>query len=347
MDIQSKKVQVKNEEWNEYTLTNDNGMIVSILNYGGIITEIQVPDRHGEFENVVLAFENYEDYLANPGFLGALTGRVAGRIENAQFEVDGETYQLTQNEGKHHLHGGDNAFHNAVWNVEPFTKGAEIGLTLTYHSEDGHNGYPGNLQMEVTYTLNNDNELSITYEGESDKKTVLTATNHSYFNLSGNLKSDIQEHVITLDSSKFVELDEELIPTGKILDVDGTTFDFREGRQMKDGTVADYKQNLVANHGYDHYFLFDHSKPESVIVQDEKSGRQVTVSTEQPGFVMYTANNLNEGLALKGGTSKKYLGICLETQSSPASIHHNGFPSVWLDKGEKYSKKTTFTFGTY
>src|SRR5699024_9808096 len=137
------------------------------------------------------------------------------------------------------------------------------------------------------------------------KKTVLTATNHSYFNLSGNLKSDIQEHVITLDSSKFVELDEELIPTGKILDVDGTTFDFREGRQMKDGRVADYKQNLVANHGYDHYFLFDHSKPESVIVQDEKSGRQVTVSTEQPGFVMYTANNLNEGLALKGGTSKK------------------------------------------
>lgn len=347
MDIQTKKVQVKNHEWQEYTLSNDKGMKVSILDFGGIITEIQAPDQEGNFENVVLAFKNYEDYLENPGFLGALTGRVAGRIENAQFDVEGVTYNLTKNEGNHHLHGGNEGFHNALWNVEPFQKADEVGLTLTYSSPDGHNGYPGKLDMEVVYSLNNKNELSITYEGESDKKTVLTATNHSYFNLSGNLKSDVLEHVITLDSSKFVELDDELIPTGEIIDVEGTTFDFRNGRPIKDGKRSNYKQNLVANHGYDHYFIFDHSKPESITVRDNNSGRELVVSTEQPGFVMYTANNLGEGMALKEGTSKKYLGVCLETQASPASIHHEGFPSVWLDKGERYSKKTTFSFNTF
>ncbi|GAE92252.1 aldose 1-epimerase [Gracilibacillus boraciitolerans JCM 21714] len=201
--------------------------------------------------------------------------------------------------------------------------------------------------MTVTYTLNNDNAFTITYDGVADQKTVLTSTNHSYFNLSGNLKSDIQEHDITLDSSKFVELDEQLIPTGKILDVDDTVYDFRKGRPMKDGVTSDFKQNLIANHGYDHYFIFDHSKKESVIVQDQTSGRRLTVMTDQPGVVMYTSNNLPEGLHLRERESARYLGLCLETQGSPpASIHHDGFPSVWLDKDETYFTKTTFTFDT-
>ncbi|MGN8645898.1 aldose epimerase family protein [Gracilibacillus sp. HCP3S3_G5_1] len=344
MEIKTNVVNVQGQEWKEFTLINDNEMAISILDFGGIITKILAPDRNGQLENVVIGFENYEDYLDNPGFLGALIGRVAGRIENAQFEIDGKTFTLPKNEGMHHLHGGEPGFHKSIWKVVPFENKKEVGLTLTLQSEDGENGYPGNLRMTVTYTLTNDNAFTITYEGIADQKTVLTSTNHSYFNLSGNLKSDIQHHEITLDSSKFLELDEELIPTGNILDVDNTVYDFRKGRLMKDGVTSDYKQNLVANHGYDHYFIFDHSKQESVVVREQESGRQLTVITDQPGVVMYTSNNLPEGLALRERESVRYLGLCLETQASPASIHHEGFPSVWLDKDEKYFGKTTFIF---
>ncbi|SER90513.1 aldose 1-epimerase [Gracilibacillus ureilyticus] len=345
MEMKTEVITVNDQKWKEYTLVNNNGMAVSILDFGGIITKILTPDRDGKLENVVIGFDNYKDYLDNPGYFGALIGRVAGRVENGQFEINGKTYQLPKNEGENHLHGGEPGFHKSIWSVVPFENTEEIGLTLTLNSPDGENGYPGNLRMTVTYTLTNDNALSITYEGVADQKTVLTSTNHSYFNLSGNLESDIQEHEITLDSSKFVELDEQLIPTGDIVNVDNTAFDFRQGRQMKDGVSSSYKQNLVANHGYDHYFLFDHSKDVSAVVRDKESGRELKVITDQPGVVMYTSNNLPEGLKLRERESAQYLGLCLETQASPASIHHDGFPSVWLEKDEKYFAKTTFVFG--
>ncbi|ENH97716.1 aldose 1-epimerase [Gracilibacillus halophilus YIM-C55.5] len=347
MEIQTNNIHVRDQEWQEFTLTNDNGMSVSILNFGGIITRIFAPDRDGNIENCVIGFKNYEDYLDNPAFFGALIGRVAGRIENAQFELDGKSFSLPTNEGNHHLHGGEPGFHKSIWDVKPFENQESIGLTLTLHSPDGENGYPGNLDMTVTYTLSNDNDFTISYEGTADQNTVLTTTNHSYFNLSGDLTSDIKDHNITLDSSQFVELDEELIPTGKKLAVDQTAYDFRQGRKMKDGVTSDFHQNLVANHGYDHYFIFDQSKEERAIVRDDKSGRELRVTTNQPGVVMYTSNNLPEGLHLRERDSVRYLGLCLETQASPASIHHDGFPSVWLEKGETYSKETTFHFRTY
>ncbi|KAB8137683.1 galactose mutarotase [Gracilibacillus oryzae] len=345
MEMKAEAITVNDQQWKEFTLVNNNGMAVSILDFGGIITKILAPDRDGKLENVVIGFDNYADYLDNPGYFGALIGRVAGRIENGQFEIDGKSYTVPKNEGENHLHGGEPGFHKSIWSAEPFEKDEEVGLTLTLRSADGENGYPGNLRMTVNYTLNNQNELSIAYEGIADQKTVLTATNHSYFNLSGNLKTDIQDHEIKLDSSKFVELDEALIPTGKIVDVDNTAFDFRQGRPMKDGVSSEFKQNLVANHGYDHYFLFDHSQDVSATVRDTASGRELKVITDQPGVVMYTSNNLPEGLKLRERESVRYLGLCLETQASPASIHHDGFPSVWLDKDEKYSAKTTFVFG--
>ncbi|RCW64262.1 aldose epimerase family protein [Saliterribacillus persicus] len=347
MQINTEALTVKEQQWKEFTLVNDNGMAVSILDFGGIITKILTPDREGKLENVVVGFKDYADYLVNPGFFGALIGRVAGRIEKAQFEIDGKSYTVPKNEGEHHLHGGNPAFHNSIWKVVPFENAHEVGLTLSLNSADGDNGYPGNLQMTVTYTLNNNNAFTITYEGLADQKTVLTTTNHSYFNLSGNLKEDIQNHEITLDSDQFVELDEELIPTGQKLDVANSTYDFRNGRLMKDGIDSDDKQNLVANHGYDHYFIFNHNKPVSAQVREEKSGRELKVTTDQPGVVMYTSNNLPEDLNLRERESAKYLGLCLETQASPASIHHDGFPSVWLEKDEKYFTKTTFTFGTF
>lgn len=345
MEIKTDVVSVKDQKWKEFTLINDHGMEVSILDFGGIITRAMTPDRDGKLENVVIGFNNYEDYLDNPGYFGALIGRVAGRIEKAQFELDGKAYTLPKNEGDHHLHGGEPGFHKSIWSVVPFENKEEVGLTLTLDSKDGENGYPGNLRMTVIYTLTNENALTIAYEGVADQNTVLTATNHSYFNLSGNLKTDIQEHEITLDSSEFVELDDELIPTGSILNVDDTVFDFRNGRPMKDGVSSEFKQNLVANHGYDHYFLFDHTKEVSAQVYEKESGRELKVITDQPGVVMYTSNNLPEGLKLRERESARYLGLCLETQASPASIHHDGFPSVWLDKDEKYYAKTTFVFG--
>lgn len=347
MEINTVQHQINEQTtWNEYTLKNDRGMQIRVLNYGGIITEMLVPDADGHLENVVIAFKNYEDYLTkNTAFFGALIGRVAGRIQGSSFELDGETYPLKPNEGENHLHGGENGFHQVVWESEPFQTDRKAGLILTHHSPDGEGGYPGELNVKVTYTLTNDNALTIHYEAASSKKTPLTLTNHSYFNLSGNLKEDIQQHQVTLDSSQFVELDEQLIPTGKIVDAEGTSFDFRNGRKIKDGIEADDVQNKNAGNGYDHYFIFDHQKPESVQVVDPQSKRQLTIETDQPGMVMYTSTGLSDDLQLKERMSSRYLGVCLETQSSPASLHHDGFPSVILEANEPYRKQTTFTFG--
>ncbi|MDC3418112.1 aldose epimerase family protein [Aquibacillus salsiterrae] len=345
MQVKTEAIKVSDQQWQEFTLSNDLGMEVSILNYGGIITKILAPDRHKSFENVVVSYKNYEDYIANPNFFGALIGRVAGRIQDASFELDGHTYTLLANDNDNHLHGGAKGFHNAIWDAEAFEGTDEVGVKLTHQSPDGEGGYPGNITMEVTYTLNNKNQLSISYQGTTDKKTALTATNHSYFNLSGDLKDTMLKHNVTIDSSKFVELDEELIPTGEQLDVDGTVYDFRNGRTIEDGTTSDFKQNLVAGNGYDHYFLFDNTKEEKIVVKESDSGRKLTVTTDQPGFVMYTSNMMAETLSLREGKSRKYLGLCLETQASPASLHHEGFPSVVLEKGERYTAKTTFEFG--
>ncbi|WP_407270195.1 aldose epimerase family protein [Radiobacillus sp. PE A8.2] len=341
MQVKSEQVQT---DITLYTLVNDNGMEVSCLNLGGVITKIMAPDRNNNIENVVLGFRNLDDYKQNPTYFGALIGRVAGRIQGSQFELDNEVYSLEANNEENHLHGGSHGFHAAIWDVAPFENADEVGLKLSHFSPDGEGGYPGNLQVNVTYTLNNKNELAISYQANSDHKTALTLTNHSYFNLSGNLKNDIKNHKVTLNSSKFVELDAELIPTGKQLSVENTVFDFQLGRQIIDGVKSDYDQNLNAGKGYDHYFLFDHTRPEQAIVEDQQSGRKLIVTTDQPGMVMYTSNSLDDSLELLEGPSKQHLGICLETQASPASLHHEGFPSVILNKDETYTAKTTFTF---
>lgn len=345
MEIKTQEISVPNQKWRLFTLVNNNGMEVSCLNYGGVITRILTPDRDGNFENVVLGFKNYEDYLANPNYFGALIGRVAGRVQDASFTLDGNTYELPASEGKNQLHGGPDGFHQVVWEVQPFEKEEEVGLVLSHFSKDGESGYPGNVEMKVTYTLDNSNQFSIRYQGNSDKKTALTTTNHTYFNLSGNLKNDILNHEVTLDSSEFVELDKQLIPTGNKLPVEGSVFDLRQGRQIKEGAASEEQQNVYAKSGYDHYFIFDRKKNDNATVQDNSSGRQLIVQTEQPGVVMYTSNGLGDQYELTEGRSKKYLGICLETQASPASLHHEGFPSVILDKDETYDYKTTFRFG--
>lgn len=343
MNIETKDILNK---WKLYTLTNNQGMKVSLLNFGGIITEVIVPNKDGIMENVVLGFKDYANYENNENFFGAITGRVAGRIQDAELTIDGKLYPLDKNEGNHHLHGGFGGLHQVLWDTEPFKNDDTIGVKLSHLSPDGDSGHPGNVDITVTYTLNNDNEFKINYEASTDQTTALTLTNHSYFNLSGNLHETVHHHHVTMDSSQFVELDEELIPTGKKLDVTGTTFDFREGRNLSDGIGSSSTQHKVADGGYDHYFLFDQNKEDKVVVKNNHSGRILKVSTDQPGIVMYTGNGLTDDLELLEGKSKQYLGVCLETQSSPASLHHDDFPSVILKPNEKYEKQTTFSFST-
>lgn len=342
MKIESNRLE---NGWKEFNLINDNGMSVSILNYGGIITKIMVPDKAGKVENIVLGYEDYRDYKKDSNFFGAIIGRVAGRIQGASFNLGGNTYSLEMNEGDHHLHSGTNGFHRVIWEAMPFHTEELVGLKLKHTSVHNEGGFPGTVNVAVTYTLNSDNQFNIEYEAVSDHDTILTLTNHTYFNLSGNLKQSIHQHEVTMDSNLFAELDKELIPTGNKLEVLGSSFDFREGRKLVDGIENGNLQNKIVGNGFDHYFIFNQEKEENAVIYEESSGRLLKIKTDQPGMVMYTSNNLEEGLKLMGGRSSKYLGVCFETQASPASLHYEGFPSIFLNADDKYSKKTVFSFG--
>lgn len=334
-----------NNKWKLFILENDHGMQVHFLNFGGIITKILVPDRNGQFENVVLGYKNVYNYQMDSGFLGAIVGPVAGRIAGASFELDGKTYELEKNDGSNHLHGGTVGFHRVLWDAQPFESHHEVGVKLIYHRKDGEGGYPGNLKVTVTYSLNNLNQLKVDYCASTDNKTPVTLTNHAYFNLTGDIEDTISDHEVHMNSHYYLELDEERIPTGQVLDVRGTTFDFTGGRKLIDGIDSELKQHILVDNGYDHYFLFANEKAGTVKVKDEKSGRVLVITTDQPGMVMYTANNLEEGLELTEGKSRKYVGVCFETQGPPASLHYPDLPSIVLDEGEIYRKQTVFSFG--
>ncbi|CDQ38425.1 MULTISPECIES: aldose epimerase family protein [Virgibacillus] len=339
MKISSKQVT---DKWTEFTLVNDKQMSVSLLNYGGIITEIMVPDRDGNRENVVLGFKNITDYQANPAFFGALIGPVAGRIEKASFQLDGKTYPLEKNDGENHLHSGSNGFHQVLWDAVPFQTNEAVGVKLR-HQTDPKNGFPGHVDVTVTYCLTNDNQLTLDYHATTDQTTPIALTNHSYFNLNGSAKQEVTNHYVTFNSNAFLELDEKLIPTGKTIEVDNSTFDFRTGRFLKDGTTTASLQHQVANDGYDHYFLFDGNG--HVQITEETSGRTLDVRTTQPGMVMYTSNTLEGGMELAEGQSGSYMGVCFETQGSPASLHHNHISSILLKPDKIYQEKTVFSFG--
>ncbi len=328
------------KEINEFTLKNDNGIEISCINLGCIITKILSPNRNGSSENIVLGFESLEEYLENPPFFGAVIGRVAGRIKEAQFELEGKTYQLKKNDGNNHLHGGPNGFHKAVWDAATFETKDEVGIRFSYISADGEEGYPGNTTIQVTYTLNNQNQFAIQYEASTDQTTPINLTNHTYLNLSGDLKRDVLNHVLQMESNQFLELNEELLPTGKFVDVADTVFDFRNGRKIKEGAESMAPQNVLAGGGYDHPFLLDGK----IVLVDEESGRKLLIETDAPSVVLYTGNQLSDDLKINGGTARRHLGLCLETQGLPDAIHHPEFPSIVLEKGQTYTSKTTYTF---
>ncbi|TCN26695.1 aldose epimerase family protein [Mesobacillus foraminis] len=327
-----------------FTMVNDHGMEVTSLDFGCIITKINAPDQNGVLENVVLGFDSLDEYLENSPFFGAVVGRVAGRISGAEFELRNRVYQLAKNDNGNHLHGGLKGFDKVIWNGEIEEGENAVSLVFTYFSRDGEEGYPGNLSMKVIYTLNNDNELQITYEGVSDQRTLLNVTNHTYFNLSGDLKRDILEHVLTLKSNEFLELRDDLIPTGEILSVENTPFDFTQGRKIKDGAKSDHPQNILAGKGYDHPFILAENNNEEIVLEDEQSGRKLIVETDQPGVVLYTSSQLSGDFSIRGAQARPYLGLCLETQGLPDSIHQPHFKPCVLEKDEVYRSVTKYRF---
>ncbi|KFL17038.1 aldose epimerase [Geobacillus stearothermophilus] len=337
-------------EWNGndvflFTLTNDRGMGLSATNYGCIVTDLRVPDRNGNIENVVLGFGRFELYLTNAPYFGAVIGRVAGRIRGASFELEGIAYQLAKNEHNNHLHGGPNGFHRVLWQAETVQRDDAVGVVFSYTSPDGEEGYPGTVHVQVEYWLNNDNEWTVTYRARSDKTTLVNLTNHTYFNLSGNGKRDILDHTLTIQSSRVLELNEELIPTGRVLDVASTPFDLRQGKTIREAVESGHPQIELVGGGYDHPFWLDRHHDKEIVLYDQESGRMLTVETDEVGVVVYTSNQLPEGMDLGGVPSRKYLGVCLETQGLPDAIHHPQFPSIILPADKERVSTTVYRFG--
>ncbi|MFY4773616.1 aldose epimerase family protein [Metabacillus sp. RGM 3146] len=331
-----------------YTLKNDHGIEMTCIEYGCVITKLLVPNQNGKAENIVLGFEHLDGYLNHSPYFGAAVGRVAGRIKRGEFTLDGKEYQLDKNDGNNHLHGGDEGFSLKIWSAETNKGEDEASIRFTYSSRAGEEGYPGQADVSVTYTLTNQNELIIRYRGETDEPTLMNMTNHTYFNLSGSLDRTILDHKLFMNSSTFLELDEESIPTGKLVEVDETPFDFRKEQKLKTGKESNHPQTILAGNGYDHPFVLDKNLdgPE-IILTDEESGRVLKVNTDQPCVILYTSNKLTDSVTLQDGVQvQKYLGVCLETQKHPDAIHHEHFPSIIVDENERYEAMTKWSFDT-
>jgi aldose 1-epimerase len=323
-----------------YTLTNANGLKAEIMTYGGIVTTLQVPDRNGNLADIVLGYDALDEYIKNNPYFGALVGRCGNRIGKGKFTLDGVEYTLATNNGPNHLHGGIKGFDKVVWDAEPMENETGVGLKLTYLSRDGEEGYPGNLNCTVIYTLTNDNELKISYEAETDKPTVLNLTHHSYFNLAGHGSGDILGHELMLTADNFTPVDEGLIPTGEIKPVKGTLMDFTKP------TVIGARIAQVEG-GYDHNYVLDNSDGSLALaasVYEPKSGRLMEISTTEPAIQFYSGNFLDGSNKGKGAVYNKHDGFCLETQHFPDSPNKPKFPSVVLRPGEKYTHLTVHKF---
>jgi len=338
------EIKTINDRWKEYILRNKDGIEIHFLNYGGIITRMYTPDREGRFENIVLNLKKYDYYKENPNYLGAIIGQVAGRIKDAKFSLKDKTYTLEKNEGENHLHGGSKGLHQVLWEVKPFKNENEVGASLFYKSVHNELGYPGAVQFIVTYRLSNHNEFTIDYLAETDRTTIIALTNHSYFNLTGNIKSTVVNHQLKMNANRFLELDKGLLPTGKVLPVKDTAFDFRSLTSIQDRLAIDHSQLQITNEGFDHYFLFEDGQEGHMTLFDPESGRSLEVRTTHPGVLLYTGNNLDYSVGIEGSNGKKHLGLCLETQEHAASLQLKQLPSIIVTKDKPYKKQTNFSF---
>ncbi|MBK9257555.1 MAG: galactose mutarotase [Saprospiraceae bacterium] len=324
-----------------YTLTNTNGMRVKITNYGGIITSWTAPDRWGVYEDIVLGYDKLEHYVANNPYFGAIIGRYGNRIAKGKFSLDGKNFTLAVNNIGNHLHGGIIGFDKVLWRAE-IVEGEEATLMLTYLSKDGEEGYPGNLNVTVIFTLTNANELKIDYEAETDQTTVVNLTSHSYFNLTAH-KTDILGHTLKLNADKFLPVDKTLIPTGELRPVICTPFDFINPKIIGQDIRSEDEQ-LFLGGGYDHCWVLNTSTDALTLaatLSEPNSGRVLDVFTTEPAIQFYSGNFLDGTITGKNNVVYGHRsGLCLETQHFPDSPNQKTFPNVVLKPGEKYKSTT-------
>ncbi|WP_309062681.1 aldose epimerase family protein [Streptomyces sp.] len=328
----------------------NGGTRMRVLSYGGIVQSLEVPDRRGRYANVSLGFDTLEEYVASSPYFGALIGRYGNRIDKGRFTLDGTAYQLSVNDGENSLHGGAQGFDKRVWDVEPFTRGSDVGLYLHHTSVDGEMGYPGTLRAKVTYTLTRDGDWRIDYEATTDKATVVNLTSHVYWNLAGESSGSVHDHELSIAASRYTPVDSGLIPTGELAKVAGTPFDFRRAKPIgRDIRTA--HQQVLYGQGFDHNWALDKgvtARPEhAATLRDPSSGRTLRIATNEPGLQFYSGNFLDGTLVGTGGrVYRQGDGLCLETQHFPDSPNQPSFPSTVLRPGETYRTTTIHSFGS-
>ena len=333
----------------QYTLMNKSGATMKVINFGAIVTSLAVPDRNGKYDDVVTGYDSLQGYMDGSSYFGAIVGRYGNRIGKGQFALEGKKYQVTVNDGENHLHGGKIGFNKELWTANTVQGSAGQSLQLTYISKDGEEGYPGKVTLSVTYTLTDKNELRIVYKGTTDKTTILNPTHHSYFNLSGSFNNTILDHLLTIEADSITQVDKGLITTGKYLDVTNTPMDFRTPIAIG-ARINDKFEQLIFGKGYDHNWAIRNylkgKVRKAAELYEPKSGRVMTVYTDQPGLQFYSGNFLDGTAKGKGGSYQHRTGLCLEAQCFPDSPNKPEFPTVTLKPGETYEQTTIYQFST-
>ena len=347
MKLQSFGKANSSEEIQLYTLANKNGVEIGIINYGGVIASLKVPDRSGKFDDVVLGYNDLEGWLRDTCHFGGIIGRYANRIALGEFTLHGKPYKLARNNGENHLHGGHKGFDRVVWTARDVWRRDSDALQLEYVSAAGEEGYPGALTTQVIYSLTDENELKIQYAATTDDDTVINFTNHSYFNLTGDTEKNVLAHEVMLNAAHFTPADSTLIPTGEIRDVAGTPFDFR--RSIRIGArIDDADPQLKYGEGYDHNWVLNLNSERmlrlAARVREPITGRSLEVHTSEPGIQFYTGNQLDGSVRGKKGKYSRRSGFCLETQHFPDSPNHPEFPSTVLKPGGRFESTTVFKF---
>ena len=334
------------------TLSNAGGMQVRLLTFGAVVQQLRVPDREGKIDDVALGYDTLDDYGRDTRFFGAVVGRYANRIANARFTLDGVEYRLPANDGPHHLHGGPAGYYRALWNADAFDGDGFVAARFTLTSPDGDAGYPGTLDVAVTYELTDGNELRVRYHATTDRATPVNLTQHTYFNLAGHDRGDVLGHVLTLRASRYTPVDATRIPTGEIRDVAGTPFDFTRPTALGDRINTDDEQIRIAG-GYDHNFVLDRAPdagtPMSLAAHlyEPQGGRTLEVFTTEPGLQLYAGNGLDDRVVGKQWrVYRQFGGVCLETQHFPNSPNEPRFPSTILRPGQELDSRTIFRFSS-
>lgn len=338
--------EIDGKETALYTLENSNGVILRLTNFGASMVQVIAPDKNGNFEDIILGYEDIEGYINDGMYLGCIVGRYANRIAKGKFYLNGKEYNLSVNNGLNSLHGGPGGIHSKVWNAEKI----ENGIKFTIVSPHMEEGYPGELLVTVKYTLDDKNEIKLDYEATTSDSTFINLTNHTYWNLNGEANTDILQHKLKINADYITSIDTSLIPTGEFMDVTGTPFDFREYKSIG-ARIENADPQILAAGGYDHNFVLDtedRSQPEmAAALYSESSGRVLEIFTTEPGIQVYSGNFMDGSVTGKNGSAYEYRhAIALETQHFPDSPNQPGFPSTLLVPGKKYTQTTIFKIET-